>query len=366
MSLFFSHTRLPNTDFWKGKRVLVTGHTGFKGSWLCLWLKLLGANVWGYALPAESSYCHYIQIENYLSDSQVNKEADISDIESLNNTIKECKPEIVFHLAAQPLVRESYKRPIDTWQTNLMGSLYLLEALKQIKHNCAIVIVTTDKVYSNKEWIYSYRECDRLGGKDPYSASKAALELAIKSWRSSYCEENSKKNSNLLIATARAGNVIGGGDWAKDRIVPDAIRALQNKKPIYIRNPLAKRPWQHVLEPLNGYLILAEELSKNKNDVTDCFNFGPNTNSNKCVSELVDEIIKYWPGEWKIYEDTQPFYEAGLLNLSIEKSQTILGWKPKWDFETSVKKTIEWYEKTTGNKQNVLECSISDITAYSN
>ena len=251
-----------NSSFWSGRRVLVTGHTGFKGSWLSLWLLRLGAQVWGYSLPPEidSSLFTALELEHNFTNLH-HCLGDLRDFNNLQSVVKQAKPEVVFHLAAQPLVRESYRDPLGTWAINVQGSLHLLEALRTLNHSCAVVMVTTDKVYSNREWDFGYREEDRLGGHDPYSASKAAAELAVSSWRSSFCGSGNHQNPHLAIATARAGNVIGGGDWAAERIVPDAIRSLMAGQPIPLRNPLATRPWQHVLEPLSGYLVLAECLS---------------------------------------------------------------------------------------------------------
>jgi CDP-glucose 4,6-dehydratase len=260
-----------------GRRVLLTGHTGFKGSWLLLWLKELNAHVWGYALEPEpqSSLFSLLISQHPPTWKWHNRIADLSDFESLNYWVQQAQPEVVFHLAAQPLVRRSYTDPLGTWATNVQGSLNLLEALKPLQHPCAVVMVTTDKVYENREWPYGYREPDRLGGHDPYSASKAAAEIAIASWRASFCGTAQHQTPHLRIASARAGNVIGGGDWAADRIVPDSMRALAQGEPIAVRNPTATRPWQHVLEPLSGYLRLAEALLTDPAPPCEAFNFGP-------------------------------------------------------------------------------------------
>ena len=294
-----------NKDFWLNKKVLITGHTGFKGSWLLVWLNMLGADVYGLSLstlPGKSLFTEITKKNTLSKDFFI----DIRNIEKLKISINEINPDIVFHLAAQPLVRDSYKNPLETWSTNLMGSLNVLESLSVINNHCAVIMVTTDKVYKNMEWEYGYRENDQLGGYDPYSASKAATEIALSSWRDSFCGFD-KKGSNLLIASARSGNVIGGGDWAKDRIFPDVIRSLENGNEIFIRNPKSKRPWQHVLDPLAGYILLAEKLYKSNNSLskdsdnifTSAFNFGPNISSNKTVNFLVNEIIKHWPGNIK-------------------------------------------------------------------
>lgn len=360
-----------NKNFWLNKRVLITGHTGFKGSWLLVWLNMLGADVYGLSLSPLDGKSLFVEITN---EKVLSKDyfADIRDIEKLKRIMNEINPEIVFHLAAQPLVRESYKNPLETWSTNLLGSLNLLESLTIIKNNCAIIMVTTDKVYKNMEWDYGYRENDQLGGHDPYSASKAATEIAISSWRDSFCSIN-QKGSHLAIASARSGNVIGGGDWAKDRIFPDVIRSLENDKKIFIRNPKSTRPWQHVLDPLAGYLILAEKLFQSNNQLNkdsnniynSAFNFGPNISSNKTVEFLVYEIIKYWPGDIKKNnDDFNKFHEAEKLHLQIDKAFNLLNWKPIWNLEFSVKRTVEWYKKLRDNSYSSYSLCTEDIKYY--
>ena len=354
-----------NSSFWKGRRVLLTGHTGFKGSWLLLWLQQLGAEVWGYALeptPEHNLFRHfagacppgggwYHQVNN------------LSDESALGELVQRSKPEVVLHLAAQPLVRYSYADPVGTWVTNVVGSLNLLEALKPLAHYCSVVMITTDKVYENREWCYGYRESDRLGGHDPYSASKAAAELAISSWRSSFCGNGSHQTPYLRIATARAGNVIGGGDWAADRIVPDSIRSLAAGEPIKVRNPDAARPWQHVLEPLMGYLRLAEALAIDPFIPCGAFNFGPTLANNKPVRELVGSILKYWPGEWLDQSDPTAPHEAKLLHLQIDKAHHWLGWQPRWDFDTTLDRTVSWY-RAQHQGASALACCLADLEAY--
>lgn len=264
-----------NKIFWKNKKVFITGHTGFKGSWLTMMLSSMGAKVKGYSLPLDKENYLFGLIKEKVSHEIIHKEGDILNKSSLNNEVQKFEPDIVFHMAAQALVRKSYLEPVLTWETNLLGSLNLFNSLKEIKKECTVIVVTTDKVYKNKEWEFGYRENDQLGGHDPYSASKAALEIAVESWRKSFCGRGPMKNRNINIASVRAGNVIGGGDMAQDRIIPDAIRALRNSKPIKIRNPLSTRPWQHVLDPLSGYLILAEHLYKDPNNFSEAYNFGP-------------------------------------------------------------------------------------------
>ena len=355
------------SSFWATRRVLLTGHTGFKGSWLSLWLLKLGAQVWGYALPPESKSSLFNQLEledkfslfhHYLGD--------LNDIQALQSVVAQAQPDVVLHLAAQPLVRRSYRDPLGTWSTNVQGSLNLLEALKSLNHACAVVMITTDKVYANREWDFGYREEDRLGGHDPYSASKAAVELAVSSWRSSFCGSGGYQTPYLKIATARAGNVIGGGDWADERIVPDAIRALMAGKPISVRNHMATRPWQHVLEPLGGYLLLAERLfamGKAGSQFATAFNFGPHLEANRTVGELVEEALQHWPGSWQDLSDPTAPHEAGRLHLQIDKAHHQLNWGPKWDFVTTVARTVSWY-RTVHEGASPLDCCLADLNAY--
>ena len=277
--------------------------------------------------------------------------------------MQKAQPEVVLHLAAQPLVRRSYEDPISTWATNVMGSLHLLDALKPLEHPCAVVMVTTDKVYENREWSYGYREPDRLGGHDPYSASKAGAEIAIASWRSSFSGERSHQTPHLRIATARAGNVIGGGDWAPDRIVPDAMRSLGRGEPIPVRNPSATRPWQHVIEPLAGYLRLAETLSKDSQPPCEAFNFGPSLSSNRSVGDLVATILEHWPGEWLYQSDPTAPYEANLLHLQIDKAYKRLGWQPRWNYSTTLARTVGWY-RAVHEGASPLACCLDDLNAY--
>ena len=353
---------LVNLEFWDGKRVLLTGHTGFKGSWLALWLIELGAEVTGVSLEPNTEPNLFSQLE-LAQKLEKHHIADINNSQALNEIVYKCQPQVVFHLAAQPLVRHSYQDPLGTWATNVMGSLNLLEALKPLKHQCAVVMVTTDKVYENQEWDYGYRENDRLGGHDPYSASKAAAEIAIASWRSSFCGCKNHQTPYLAIATARAGNVIGGGDWAEDRIVPDAMRALSKNQPIIVRNPNATRPWQHVLEPLGGYMLLAEALTT-KQINGGAFNFGPQQESNRSVQELIEELIKYWPGEWLVQTNSDAVHEAGRLHLQIDKAHQQLKWKPKWGFKTTIEQTVNWYQ-ALNNGGNAMELCLADLKKYS-
>ena len=351
----------PDPTFWKGRRVLVTGHTGFKGSWLALWLHKLGAQITGLALPLDTNPSLFAQLG--LEQRLTHREGDIRGATILFDLVADTQPEVVLHLAAQPLVRRSYQDPLGTWATNVQGSLHLLEALKPLHHPCAVVMVTTDKVYENREWAYGYRESDRLGGHDPYSASKAGAELAIASWRASFCGPEAHQTPHLRIATARAGNVIGGGDWAADRIVPDAMRALAAGAPVAVRNPGATRPWQHVLEPLGGYLRLAEALATDPVPPCEAFNFGPQLESNRPVGELVESLLGHWPGEWIDRRDPAAPHEAGLLHLQIDKAHHRLGWQPRWDYGTTVERTAVWY-RAVHEGASPLACCLADLACY--
>ena len=352
-------------EFWSGRRVLITGHTGFKGSWLLLWLQQLGAQVWGYALAPEGNPSLFNDLTQELVPNSGfgHQIGDLRDQGALTELVGRCQPEVVLHLAAQALVRRSYQDPLGTWATNVNGSLHLLEALRQLQHPCAVVMVTTDKVYENREWAYGYREPDRLGGHDPYSASKAAAEIAIASWRSSFCGLGDHQTQYLSIATARAGNVVGGGDWAADRIVPDAIRSLAAGEPIRVRNPLATRPWQHVLEPLGGYLRLAQTLACDPTPPCEAFNFGPVLASNRSVQELVESMLSQWGGSWLDQRDPNAPHEANLLHLQIDKAHHRLGWTPRWDYVTTVQRTVNWYQQHHLGR-SALECCLADLQAY--
>jgi len=346
--------------FWKNRRVLVTGHTGFKGSWLLILLEELEANVFGYALEPETEPSLFKQAN--LSESCCHKIDNIQDAFNLREYVESIQPEIVFHLAAQSLVRRSYEEPLETWLTNTQGTVNLLESLKTIEQQCAVVIITTDKVYKNKEWHYAYRETDTLGGHDPYSSSKAAVELAVSSWRSSFF---STASSTVHIATARAGNVIGGGDWAENRIVPDMIRSLSKGEVIPVRNPDAIRPWQHVLEPLDGYINLAEQLYDDRmHELKSAFNFGPSTESIKTVKQLVDEGLKYWNGEWENHTPAIAPHEAKILNLTTEKARSLLKWSPQWAFDQTVALTMTWYKQVMKNESSAKDCCLQQIHKY--
>ncbi len=344
------------TPFLKDKKVLVTGHTGFKGSWLTLWLLKAGANVCGVALPPRTVADNFVvsalekRIENHFSD--------IRDIDELKKIINNFQPEIVFHLAAQPIVRYSYQHPVETTATNVMGTVNLLDACRQVDSVRSIVIVTTDKCYENKELSRGYREDDRLGGYDPYSASKAAAEILTASFRRSYFSSTS-----IGVATARAGNVIGGGDWQVDRIIPDCFRALELNKKIIIRNPDAIRPWQHVLEPVFGYFLLAEKLWEEPALYSEAWNFGPGDSDSRTVMDLVRAVIRYYgEGEYSSPANKDELHETHILLLDNSKALKRLGWKPVWDFSHTVGHTVEWYK----NYQTVpmYEFCLEQIQSY--
>jgi CDP-glucose 4,6-dehydratase len=351
----------PDLSFWGGRRVLLTGHTGFKGSWMALWLLELGAQVTGLALPPDTEPNLFAQLG--LEQRLDHRVGDIRDPELLAQLVAETQPEVVLHLASQPLVRRSYAEPTATWATNVMGTIHLLEALRRLEQPCTAVLITTDKVYRNNEWLYGYRENDPLGGHDPYSSSKAAAELAIASWRASFCGSQPHQTPHLLIASARAGNVIGGGDWAADRIVPDAMRALGRGEPIGVRNPAATRPWQHVLEPLGGYLLLAERLTADA-ALAGAFNFGPQLEANRSVRVLVEEALHHWPGSWVDQSDPGAPHEASLLNLVIDKAHHQLGWAPRWNFATTLERTVNWYRRVQQGQATGFECCRADLAAY--
>ncbi|MEM5386440.1 CDP-glucose 4,6-dehydratase [Paraburkholderia phymatum] len=317
------------------RRVLLTGHTGFKGSWLALWLTRLGAHVTGASLAPATNPNHW----DLLELDAVSHRIDIRDPDAVARVVEEAQPEIVFHLAAQPLVRRSYVAPVETWATNVMGTCHVLEACRTMSSVKAIVAVTTDKCYENNEWVWGYRECDRLGGHDPYSASKAAAELVAASYRASFM---STTNASLL-ATARAGNVIGGGDWSEDRLIPDLVRAMVNGASLEIRSPNATRPWQHVLESLSGYLLLGQRLLTGQNCFAEPWNFGPDSHGNRSVSDVLRHMSESWPEiKWHTTTQYHP-HEARLLSLDSTKAHTLLRWQPVWDFDDALRHTAEWY-----------------------
>ncbi len=348
---------LPSNIFWCGKRVLITGHTGFKGSWLSYWLTKLGANVTGVGLKPYTSPALYdlLKLENIVASNIV----DILDFKNFKKIFETSNPEVVFHLAAQPLVRESYKNPVGTFSTNLMGTVNTLELIRLTPSVRCAVMITTDKVYENKELVYPFRETDRIGGHDPYSSSKAACELAVESYRKSFFY----KNNQARISTARAGNIIGGGDWSSDRLIPDAIRAWTSSAPLKIRSPHATRPWQHVLDPLNGYLQLAEKLWLKK-EYEGAYNFGPDASTIASVNEIIKKALNIY-GHGNIIVETNEYgpHEASNLILDTSKSQKYLKIKSKWGIDDSIIKTINWYKNYLGGT-SVRELCDSDISSY--
>ena len=348
-------------NVYRGKRVLVTGHTGFKGSWLCEWLLALGADVYGFSKDIPTRPALYSQL-HLARRIKMDMRGDIRDRAAVTAAVESVRPDFVFHLAAQPLVRLSYEQPVETFDTNVMGTVHVLEALRALKKTCSAVMITTDKCYENRETKRPYREDDPMGGYDPYSCSKGCDELVISSYRRSFFNS---PDSPVWIASARAGNVIGGGDWAKDRIVPDCMLALDRGETIAVRNKTSTRPWQHVLEPLSGYLTLGAALAARQGyeKIAGGFNFGPDPKANRTVKDLVVEILKHRKGGWVDKSDPKAVHEAGLLNLDIRKAKKILGWKPQWNFAETVEKTVEWYEAVrTGMKAG--EVTRRQIEAY--
>lgn len=351
-------------DAFRGKRIWLSGHTGFKGGWLAAWLLRLGAQVHGFALapPTTPNLFEQIQLAPDLSH-ELN---DIRDAAAVEKSMRASQPDFVFHLAAQPLVRLSYEQPRETYETNVMGTVNVLEALRRIGRPCVAIMITTDKCYENREWLHAYREEDPLGGYDGYSSSKAAAEIAIAAYRRSFFSRPNE--TKIAIASARAGNVIGGGDWALDRIVPDSIRALQSGQAIPVRNKTATRPWQHVLEPLSGYLSLgagiahaaatkdAERLSQ----LCSAFNFGPRLESNKSVEQLVSGLLQNWHGQWRDQSDPRAPHEAGRLNLAIDKAFHLLEWSPVWNFAETIARTTSWYRRAASEQSATAIRSLTE------
>jgi len=346
---------------YKDKKVLITGHTGFKGSWLSQWLKLCGAEVYGYSLNPPSVPNHF----DLLKPDVNSHTGDVRDLSALQNFFRKVKPDIVFHLAAQALVRPSYNDPVETFTTNITGTVNVLEACRKTDSIKAVINVTSDKCYENKDWLWGYRENDPMGGFDPYSASKGCSELVTASYRNSFFNlKQHGKSHNILLASARAGNVIGGGDWATDRLIPDMIKAAASKLPMIIRNPESTRPWQHVLEPLSGYLMLGWKLLENKMEFADGWNFGPDLKSNLSVNEVVGISKNFWE-EIKIEysDDISNQHEANVLMLDCSKARKLLKWEPLWEIEKTLKKTVDWY-KNYYRHGKIL--TLTDIADYVN
>ena len=345
-----------------GKKILVTGHTGFKGAWLSIWLTQLGATVHGvsFNIPSNPSHFTATNLSRQIEDHRL----DIRDTDSLAALVQKIQPDFVFHLAAQALVRASYEKPLETITTNAIGSANLLDALRSLDKPVVAIMITSDKAYDNVEWVWGYRETDRLGGKDPYSASKGMAELVIRTYVESFFNS---ADSNVRVGITRAGNVIGGGDWAVDRIVPDCMQAWSLSQTVDIRSPQATRPWQHVLEPLSGYLTLGSALAKNNQFHGEAYNFGPSSNQNYPVSELIDEMAKYWDHvRWNDVSVTQSHvHEAGLLKLNCDKALYDLDWRPSMQFSDTVKMTVEWYKRYYQNSNHSMyDFTVSQIDEY--
>lgn len=346
-----------NRDFWRGKRVFLTGHTGFKGGWLALWLADMGAEVHGYALqpPTEPNFFTAAGVQARLATHTL---ADIRDFDALARAMQAARPDVVLHLAAQPLVRYSYAAPVETYAVNVMGTINLLEAVRQSPGVKAVVNITTDKCYENREWVWPYRENEAMGGADPYSSSKACSELVTAAWRASFLDA-----AGIHLSSARAGNVIGGGDWAADRLIPDFLRALDAGQTLRIRSPHATRPWQHVLEPLAGYLLLAEHLHEQGHDFAEAWNFGPEDADARPVGWIVEHLCRLVPGAaWEGDSAPRP-HEANMLKLDSSKAKARLGWQPRWNLETALDKTLEWHQAWRQG-EDMAAMSLAQIRAY--
>ena len=350
-----------NRSFWDGRRSFVTGHTGFKGGWLATWLVEMGAKVTGYSLPPETEGCYFTlcNLKKRL-DSQF---GDVLGVETLSAAMHRARPEIVFHLAAQPIVRRSYRQPAETFATNVMGTVNLLEAARSTPSVRAVVVITSDKCYENRDSIWGYREHDPMGGHDPYSASKGCAELVTAAYQRSFFQSD---DLHLSAATVRAGNVFGGGDSAEDRLVPDAVRALHSGEPLIVRNPHSVRPWQHVVEPLAGYLAIAERLYADGNQWAGAWNFGPSDDAAVTVSTLADLLIKHWgDGCWRVAEDANAPHEARYLKLDCSKARTLLGWKQVLTLDKAVDLTMRWYRQSWSNPgADMFDYSCQQILDY--
>jgi CDP-glucose 4,6-dehydratase len=346
-----------NPDFWHGKRVLITGHTGFKGSWLSIWLQTLGAEVYGYALPPSTKPSLFEQAK--VTEGLASTIGDVRDFKSVQKVLEQARPSIVIHMAAQPLVRYSYQEPVETYATNVMGTVHLLEAIRSVGSVKAVINVTTDKCYENQEWPWGYRENESMGGHDPYSSSKGCSELVTSAYRRSFYEQ-----SGVALASARAGNVIGGGDWSIDRLIPDILRAFEAKTPVVIRNPYAIRPWQHVLEPLSGYLMLAHALYEDGEQFSSAWNFGPNDEDAKPVQWIVEQMTNRWGvGASWTRDDGHHLHEANYLKLDISKAKSQLGWKPIWNLDRALDQIIEWNKAWLSGSEMRSICE-EQIAAY--
>ena len=347
-----------NSSFWEGKKVFLTGHTGFKGSWLSLWLQNMGALVKGYSLDVNTRPALFSQAN--VAEMMESEIGDIRNLEQLTKSMMSFEPDILIHMAAQPLVRISYQDPVNTYTTNVIGTVNVLEAARKCSNLKSIVSVTTDKCYENKEWEWGYRENEPMGGYDPYSSSKGCAELVTSAYRRSFFSSD----ESASLASARAGNVIGGGDWADDRLIPDILRAFEKSEPVLIRNPLATRPWQHVLEPLSGYLVLAQNLFMFGNSFAESWNFGPKDEDCKPVSWILDKMVENWGGNasWNLDKENNP-HEAGFLKLDCSKAANRLKWKPKWDLQLTLKLIIDWHQIYTNGGDVKMQC-LREINEY--
>ena len=350
--------------FWEGKKVLVTGHTGFKGSWLSLWLQSQGAKVSGFSLQPPTSPSLFEVA--HIGEGMRSQIGDIRDFGRLSSMLAEEKPDVVFHLAAQPLVRYSYVNPVETYATNVMGTVHLLEAVRQVESVRVVVNITSDKCYENREWVWGYRENEAMGGYDPYSSSKGCAELVASAYRNSFFNEKDYAKHGVALASVRAGNVIGGGDWAGDRLIPDILRAIEAGQPVVIRSPHAIRPWQHVLEPLSGYMLLAEKLWESGPDFAEGWNFGPNDDDAKPVGWIVKKMTEQWgdPATWETDDRKHP-HEAHYLKLDCSKAKSRLGWYPRWNIEKALGEVISWQRAHLAGK-NMRDITLAQIKDYEN
>jgi CDP-glucose 4,6-dehydratase len=351
-----------NAEFWRAKRVFVTGHTGFKGGWLSLWLTHWGSRLTGYALDAPTEPSLFKQAR--VAEGMRSVRGDLRNLDALASAMREAQPEVVFHLAAQPLVRRSYADPVETYTTNVLGTVHVLEAVRRTPGVRAVVVVTSDKCYENQEWHWGYRESEPMGGFDPYSSSKGCAELVTSAYRRSFFNRDDYEKHKVAIASARAGNVIGGGDWAEDRLVVDAVRAFMKGQPPKIRNPDAVRPWQHVMEPLAGYLILAQRLIEGGRDFAEAWNFGPRDEDHETVGEVVSRLAGLWAqgAHWEQDRRLHP-HEAGLLKLDCSKARARLGWKARWHLDEALRRTVEWY-RASQSGADLLATTLDQIETY--
>tara|TARA_B100001093_G_scaffold430188_1_gene425782 strand:- start:3117 stop:4199 length:1083 start_codon:yes stop_codon:yes gene_type:complete len=343
--------------FWQSRRVFITGHTGFKGSWLCIWLRQLGAEVKGFSLEPETTPSLFQEAK--VAEIMESEIGDIRNLDILQKSMSDFRPDIVIHMAAQPLVRYSYQAPIETYSTNVLGTAHFLQAALSCSTVRSVINVTTDKCYDNKEWLWAYRENEPIGGHDPYSSSKGCSELVTASYRKSFYEKR-----GIGLATARAGNVVGGGDWGFDRLIPDILRAFEKSKPAIIRNPTAIRPWQHVLEPLSGYLTLARALYESPNEFAEAWNFGPNEDGSQTVNWIIDEMIRAWPGaKWQLDKSNDNPHEANYLKLDISKAKSKLLWSPIWSLDITLNRIINWHKSWLAGK-NMQKVTLTEIKDF--